>query len=342
MNKQPLVSIIIPNYHHEIYLKQCLDSAFSQTYPNIEVIFLDNCSSDNSVNVAKKYLNKGLRICRNIYNIFNYSYRILSDALADGDYMMLLPADDYILPDFVSKCIEVMEKYPNVGYVHTERDFVTEDGELLESDYFYNCSFIASGREVMPIYMMTTVAHPAQGIFRKSVFEKIKGYHKFIEHSNADKTLWFYLSSECDYAYIREKLARIRIGRQTETSITQKNFQHPILSVLTIFDFVCFAETRGYKEVIDRKKKALNKLVVEFLGDCEKMLLSGQYDLVKKYLTFCELISEDILTNEVYTKFMNMVQSETIDHEYIYNLRKASKQKKRNYLPPDHYQEIFL
>ena len=51
----PLVSVIIPNYNHARYLKQRLDSVFNQTYQNFEVIFLDDCSTDNSLEIIEQY-----------------------------------------------------------------------------------------------------------------------------------------------------------------------------------------------------------------------------------------------------------------------------------------------
>lgn len=60
MNKEnyPLVSILIPNYNYERYLKGCLESVLNQTYPNYEVIFSDNNSTDNSYDLALSYLPK--------------------------------------------------------------------------------------------------------------------------------------------------------------------------------------------------------------------------------------------------------------------------------------------
>ena len=55
MKDNPLVSVIIPNYNHARYLEQRLESVFNQTYQNFEVIFLDDCSTDNSVELVKEY-----------------------------------------------------------------------------------------------------------------------------------------------------------------------------------------------------------------------------------------------------------------------------------------------
>lgn len=56
--KKPLVSVIVPNYNHASYLKERLDSIYQQTYQNIEVILLDDFSSDNSVEILKQYAKK--------------------------------------------------------------------------------------------------------------------------------------------------------------------------------------------------------------------------------------------------------------------------------------------
>lgn len=337
---KPLVSILIPNYHHSMYLDDCLQSVYNQTYSNIEVILLDNSSVDDSIEVASKYISKGLRLCINPYNILANSYRVLSEKLAAGDYLMLLPADDFIAPLFLEKCVGIMESNHNVGYVHTDRNFITEAGEVIEQEPFYKCSFTASGHDVMPVYMMTTVAHSAQAIYRRSVFEKVKGYDRYIDHANIDRTLWFYLSSVCDYAYIAEPLANIRIGRSTETFLTQKNFQHPVLMALTVMDFMQFAKENNLQKVCDREQKAFEKLAIELLHACAKILAMKDFENAIRYLTFCEILDEGIVKNEVYIKLKDMADREEADMLYFEGLEKRGLQHKRNYEPPDNYREL--
>ncbi len=332
----PLVSIMIPNYNYGRYLKTCLDSAFGQTYQNIEVILLDNCSEDNSLEIAKPYIKKGLRLCRNPFNIHTNSYKILGNVMTEGKYIMLLPSDDYILPEFVEKCVAIFEKYPNVGYVHTERKFVNETGEEEEADPFYNCSFVAPGEDVMPIFMMTTVAHPAQAMYRKTVFQSIGGYNQFVEHTNADKTLWFFLSSVSDYAYIREELARVRVGQYTETTISQVNFQHPLLMTLTLMYFADYARDKKLFKVLEREEQAKDKLAVEMLEFCAGMLMNDIFDVAEKYLIFCQVVSRKILDNKVYRELDHMCKNHMVDKNRLREML-SRKNRKRNYNPPDNY-----
>lgn len=340
MNEMPLVSIMIPNYNHSRYLDQCIQSAIHQTYENLEIVILDNASEDDSVTVATKYMtDPRVSVCRNQFNIQNDSYQVL-DLLTHGKYKMLLCADDYIHEEFVRKSVRIMEEFPRVGYVHGERDFVDEDGTVLELDPFYRCSFVAPGRNTMPIYMVTTVAHPSQGMFRSSAFQEIYGYDKEIDHMNADRTLWFYLSYNYDAAYIRDKMCGIRIGAQTETFITQKNFQHPILCHLTIRDFTKFAKEKELPEVYGREQEALERLAHEFIGYAAGMLRAKDFTVTQSYLTYAKILWRDIEKDAAYQAIQQMARRKSPDEDLLKKMFASPEKKKRGYEPPKGYQEL--
>ena len=336
----PLVSILIPNFNHSKYLDQCIQSALNQTYSNIEIILLDNASTDHSLEVASKYVRDGVRICRNQFNIMNFSYKLLADQLSTGKYFILLCADDYLLPDFIETAVAILEKYPTVGYVHGERDFVTDKNELIELEPFYSCSFLAPGRSTMPVYMVTTVAHPAQGVIRREAFRTIEGYDMEIDHLNADRSLWFYLSYAYDAAYIQEKMCRIRVGAQTETVVTQQNFQHPILYHLTILDYVKFAKAKNLPQVYQREEEAIRRLAIEFIGYAGGMLYIGDKVTAKAYLDYARILNRDVISHDLYLRYAGMIHTGDIDKEYIKSLNKTNYRHKRNYEPPEGYEKL--
>lgn len=331
----PLVSILVPNYNHGSFLDECLNSIFTQTYGNIEVILLDNQSSDGSLDVARRYRDKGLRINRNITNILNRSYRVLTELLARGEYLLLMGADDVLLPSFVEKAVSIMQRHPEVGYVHGERDFIAEDGTLTELEPFFNCSFIAQGRKIMPLYMVTTIAHPAQGIVRRSAFQRVEGYQREVDHMNADKCLWFYLSAVCDYAYIREKMCRIRVSSANQTSLGIKNFQHPVLCHMTINEFARYAEQFGFHEALARKEEALARLARECLGYAGAVLAVEDYVTAGAYLTYARVLDRGIENDERWDKLSDMLTSRRIDPAWIRAQDTAFAAHRRNYAPPE-------
>ena len=116
----PKVSIIIPIYNVAPYIIECLDSVYNQTYQNIEVILVDDCGTDNSMQIINAYLtpkhkkittiiqhhqNKGLSIARNT-----------GIKHATGEYLYFLDSDDFITSDCIESFILLVKKYniPNV------------------------------------------------------------------------------------------------------------------------------------------------------------------------------------------------------------------------------------
>ena len=103
-----LVSVIVPIYNTSCYLDRCITSIINQTYDNIEVILVDDGSTDNSLEICKVYENKDERIT--IYSKKNggvSSARNLGINCAKGEYIMFVDSDDYIELDMIEKLIEI-------------------------------------------------------------------------------------------------------------------------------------------------------------------------------------------------------------------------------------------
>lgn len=304
---KPLVSILIPNRNHSIFLDDCIRSALNQTYDNIEIILLDNCSDDNSLEVAAKYASQGVRVCRNLHNIINKNYNLLAD-LVDGKYQMLLCADDMILPEFVETAVGIMEKNDNVGYVHCERDYIDAHGAVTELDPFYNSSFVAPGESALPIYMLTDVAQPAQCLMRRSVFDEVLGYNTEFDHTNADKELWFRFSMVSDYAYVKKKLTLIRIHEARETISGYRRFFHPLALYLTFTHQAQLGALTGNQAVVERLPVAMRKLAVEALQICRSCLDGGERELARQYLVFSRLACDDIAETDDFKELELLVR----------------------------------
>ena len=339
---KPLVSIIIPNFNHSRYLDQSIQSALDQTYPNTEIIINDNASTDDSIRVAAKYLDRGVIINKNPDNILNSNYRVVFER-SSGKYFVLLCADDVLLPHFVEKAVSIMEKHENIGFVHQERTYIDEDGNMTELDPFFNCSFTVSGEKMLPIFMLTDIGQSAQGLIRRSAFEKA-GYHDTEhDHLNIDKEQWFRLCMNSDYAYLREVGTLIRLpAALSQTTVTVNSFYHPIALFVTLKGFIEWGKLRGYEDVVAREKMGMKKLARECIGMVKALLTSGDFDTARKYLLFMELADDEIVVEDDYKKFKELCdRQEKYDVESSDKVRKeAYSRHSRNYPPPNEYVEI--
>lgn len=116
MQKKPLVSILIASYNKEKYVKRCINSCLNQTYKNIEIIFYDDGSEDNSYKIAKNI--KGIKVYKNInrkylgkfntyYQINNYNSAFTK---SKGKYILLLDSDDFFKKNKVKEIVNYFIK----------------------------------------------------------------------------------------------------------------------------------------------------------------------------------------------------------------------------------------
>lgn len=125
-----LVSIIIPVYNAAAYLDDCVNSILSQTYQNIEIILCDDCSTDNSKEVLKKYeTNPHCKVLYNKKNLRQASTRNRCIQIASGDYIMMQDADDIATSDRVKKLLAGFDDSEKVDFVSSSCFLFDENGK---------------------------------------------------------------------------------------------------------------------------------------------------------------------------------------------------------------------
>lgn len=151
MTDKPLASILINNYNYGSFLNKAIDSALQQSYSSIEVIVVDDGSTDNSREIIASYEEKILAILKDNggqASAFNAGF-----LASKGDYIFLLDSDDYMLSNKVSEIVGIFAKNPEIGWCFHRQKLVNPEGRLvsdcthsqqLEQDKIYDL------REIMP------------------------------------------------------------------------------------------------------------------------------------------------------------------------------------------------
>lgn len=131
MPDEPLVSICIPTYNRAGMIGRAIESALGQTYRNIEVIVIDNSSSDNTDAVVAAYTDERLTYVKNEKNLGLFGNFNRCIELATGKFLHILHSDDYIVPDFTARCVAFFHEHPSVVMTSTRARIV---GDSFEKD----------------------------------------------------------------------------------------------------------------------------------------------------------------------------------------------------------------
>lgn len=129
----PVVSVIMNCYNSSRYLKEAIDSIYSQTFKDWEIVFWDNASTDNSPEIAKNYDSK-LRYFRGENTVPLYAARNLALEYARGDYIAIIDCDDLWLPTKLEEQVSLIEKDNEVGMVFSDVILFNEKG--MEKPFF--------------------------------------------------------------------------------------------------------------------------------------------------------------------------------------------------------------
>lgn len=118
MQNTQLVSVLMTAYNREAYIASSIESVLHSIYPNFELIIVDDCSKDNTVQVAREYEKKDnrVRVYINETNLGDYSNRNQAASYAKGKYIKYVDSDDMMYPYCLHMMVECMEKFPQAGF----------------------------------------------------------------------------------------------------------------------------------------------------------------------------------------------------------------------------------
>jgi len=204
---QELLSVIIPVYNVEKYLRQCLDSVLRQTYTNLEVIIVNDGSHDNCPQICDEYAIKDSRV-----KVIHKTNGGLSSArnagldVATGEWIGFVDSDDWILPGMYEKLYEVAKR---------------ENADLAM------CGYMCVDEDNVPIVSKSS-------IIKDEVLTKSDAFNKLVE-----KKYWFYVIA-WNKIYVRKIFDNLRfpIGRAHEDEFIAHHVFDICDRIVSIYDFL--------------------------------------------------------------------------------------------------------
>ena len=195
MHNNPLVTVVCLCYNHAKFIVEALDSVLSQTYKNIELIIVDDCSTDNSVQVIEEWCSQHPEVpfLSNKVNLGNTKSFNQALKLAKGDYIIDLAADDYLVENCVELQLDKFQKslYPNLGIVYGNVELVDENDEHIA--YFFgvdkNKKIIKpepTGDVYIGLLNLENNVCSVSSMVKRELYDKFNGYNENLAYEDYD------------------------------------------------------------------------------------------------------------------------------------------------------------
>ena len=202
---KPLVSVIIPTYNRADYIAETIESVLGQTYDNIEIIVIDDGSTDNTAEIVRGFGRKVRYVWQE--NSERGASRNHGLRLAKGEFIAFLDSDDLWLPEKAAEAVDYLKAHPAVGLVCTDAMQIDEKGrETRRIRARGHC-----GQVTDKLLQNNFVIMPTH-LARTSVVKRIGGFREERELSGSeDWEMWVRLSLVAELAYLPKVTAKYRV-----------------------------------------------------------------------------------------------------------------------------------
>jgi hypothetical protein len=203
----PRVDVVIPCYNYGHYLAGCIDSVLSQPGVEARVLVIDDASTDGSAAVGAQIAEADRRVefrphALNRGHIATYNEGLLG--WADSDYVVLLSADDLLVPGSLERAARAMKANPSVGMVYGRSVYFESDAALPRITSRQRGLTVWSGREWIEGRCRSghNVISSPEVVVRCDVQQRVGGYRPELPHAG-DLEMWLRIAAVADIAYVR-------------------------------------------------------------------------------------------------------------------------------------------
>ena len=218
----PKVSICMPNYNFAQYLPEAIESVLKQSYTDYEFIIIDNCSTDNSADIIKRYAESDSRIqfSVNQYNVGLVNNLNLCLKKAQGDYIKFLFSDDMLASaKAVERMVNILDSDHEIALVATSRYLIDDRSTVKKvlSEYRKKTEYV--GTEIIQdclVEQKNKIGEPSVVMFRKK--HAARGFDGRYRQA-VDLEMWFHILEQGKLSYLNEPLCSFREHPRQQTHV---------------------------------------------------------------------------------------------------------------------------
>ena len=212
-NHQPAVSVVIPSYQHQPFVRRAVESALEQSFGDLEVVVVDDGSTDGTADEVERIADTRVRLVRQPQNRSEHA-RNKAIRLARGRYIALLNSDDEWLPDKLARQMALLEGKPDVAACFTAVEVIDESGRPYEHPWLERVLFkgntLRSSDDWLRVFFIHNELCISSAVVRRSVLDQVGLFKEnFVQLSDMD--MWVRIASVGLLEVLPERLTRGRV-----------------------------------------------------------------------------------------------------------------------------------
>lgn len=223
------VSIVLPTFNGEAYLADAINSILQQSYENIELILVDDCSTDGTPRIIQEFTQKDSRIrcIRNESNQKLPNSLNIGFAAATGDYFTWTSDDNLYVPVAIEKMAAYLDEHSEMGLVYCDYTIIDEKGQKVRENLLED-----------PERLLWTNTVGACFLYRREIAEKIGGYNSELFLAE-DYDYWLRIYQVSEIGHLSENLYQYRHHGKSLTTSRAKEIRHrTVLLWLSHWEFI--------------------------------------------------------------------------------------------------------
>ena len=247
MENRALISVIVPNYNHSQFLKERIESILNQTYQNLEIILLDDCSNDDSHKILKEYSSHE-KVSHMLINPVNsgspFKQWVKGIKLAKGEFVWIAESDDSASSFFIERLITKFHQ--GVDMVFSPASLINRKGEVIKKPRFFEQYTEVEGKIFIHDHLIgkNDIVTGSSVIFRKEVvLDQLEMLSNF--RYSGDLYLWISILSRSNVNILSSSEIFYRIHDHNQTA--KNDFSTQMTKINEAYKIIEFLLKRDYK-----------------------------------------------------------------------------------------------
>lgn len=206
LSQRQTVSVVIPCYRYGNFLPTAVDSVLRQQGVDVQVIVIDDASDDDSAEVARRLAERDERVTVIVHEVNAGHIATYNEglALATGDYIVLLSADDAIADGSLQRAVSLMQHNPRIGMVYGHAEDFSDELPRVDDDARSWSTWSGDRWLTMMVTRMVNPVYTPSVVMRASAWRAIDRYDGRVPHA-ADMLLWFQTAADWDIGRVNNR-----------------------------------------------------------------------------------------------------------------------------------------